>query len=134
MVKKQKSKSPFEGCKITVIIGDDNWEWGGGKGPTRAVVELESDIEYAMPSLSRVIEGCAYNPNGHTMGFRHEDMAVIVESQQITIIGAQDEEMAGRVIDWLTNAIDGTMKATWRKVDYDGRRTAISGPIVWGTQ
>ena len=77
----------------------------------RAVVELSSDISTAMPHMSRLIKGCAYNPEAHLMGFRYKDMGVIVEAKKITINKAEDEATAKIVIDWLRNIINATEKA-----------------------
>ncbi len=75
---------------------------------TRAVIELSGDISPAMPHMSRLIEGCAYNPGANIMGFRVKGMGVIVEAHKITINNAEDEVTAKAVIDWLKNIINGT--------------------------
>ncbi len=83
---------------------------GGGcpcqAGMIRAVVELSADISTAMPRMSRLIEGCAYNPEINLMGFRVKGMSVIVEANKMTINKADDEATAKIVIDWLRNIIN----------------------------
>ena len=85
---------------------------GGGcpcqAGMIRAVVELPADISPAMRSMSRLIEGCAYNPDVNLMGFRVKGMGVIIEAHKMTINNAEDEATARTVIDWLRNIIDTT--------------------------
>jgi len=87
---------------------------GGGcpckAGMIRAVVELSADISTAMPNMSRLIKGCAYNPEANLMGFRVKDMGVIIEAHKITINNAEDEATAKTVIDWLRNIINTTEK------------------------
>ena len=76
----------------------------------RAVVELSADISTAMPHMSRLIEGCAYNPEVNLMGFRVKGMGVIIEAHKITINKAEDEATARTVIDWLRKIINTTEK------------------------
>lgn len=54
-----------------------------------------------MPGLSKRIEGCGYSPEGDSMGFHFEDMSVLMERRRVTIVGAEDEEAARRLMDWL---------------------------------
>ena len=75
---------------------------------TRAVIELSGDLSPVMPRMSRLIEGCAYNPEANLMGFRYKDMGVIVEAKKITINNAEDEATARTVMNWLLNKINGT--------------------------
>ena len=72
----------------------------------RAVVELSVDISNVMPNMSRLIKGCAYNPEANLMGFRIKNMGVIIEAYKITINNAEDEVTAKAVIDWLRNIIN----------------------------
>jgi hypothetical protein len=73
---------------------------------TRAVIELSGDLNPAMPVLARSIEGCAYSPEGHSMGFCFENMGVIVERRRIIINNAEDEAQAWIVMDWLTDRFE----------------------------
>ncbi len=73
---------------------------------TRAVVELSGDISIAMPNMSGLIKGCAYNPEANLMGFRFRDMGVIVEARKITINNAENEAAAKTVIDWLRDIVN----------------------------
>ena len=72
----------------------------------RAVVELSADISTAMPRMSRLIEGCAYNPEVNLMGFCIKGMGVIVEAHKITINKAKDETEARRVVGYLRDMIN----------------------------
>ncbi len=65
------------------------------------------DINNVMPKLSKVINGCGYDPVNHVMGFRVEDYAVVIDGRQILIIGAENEMQARSVLDWLTDKING---------------------------
>ena len=100
---KDLAQSALENPKISIVHG-------GGcpcqAGIIRAVVELSADISTAMPGMSRLIEGCAYNPEANLMGFRVEGMGVIVEANKMTINKAEDEATARNVIDWLRNIIN----------------------------
>ena len=60
-----------------------------------------------MPKLSKVINGVAYDPVNHVMGFRVDDYAVVINGLQILIIGAGDKSQAQSVLDWLTDKIYG---------------------------
>ncbi len=68
---------------------------------TRAVIELSGDLSAIMPRMSRLIEGCAYNPEANLMGFRYKDMGVIVEARKITINNVKDEATASVVMNWI---------------------------------
>lgn len=105
MNKEHLDKSALENYKISIVKG-------GGcpcqAGMIRAVVELSADISTAMPHMSRLIEGCAYNPEVNIMGFRVQGMGVIVEAHKITINKAEDETEARRVIDYLRDVVNAT--------------------------
>ena len=72
----------------------------------RAIVELPADISPAMRPMSKLIEGCAYNPDANLMGFRIKGMGVIIEAHKMIINKAEDEATARTVIDWLRNIIN----------------------------
>ena len=100
---KKLAQSALENPKISIVQG-------GGcpcqAGMIRAVVELAADISTAMPRMSRLIEGCAYNPEVSLMGFRVKGMGVIVKAQKIVINNAEDETEARRVMDYLMDVIN----------------------------
>ena len=58
-----------------------------------------------MPGLSPLIEGCAYHPEGETMGFPFEGMPVVFEKRRVTVFGADTEAKAKRVLDWLDQKV-----------------------------
>jgi len=58
-----------------------------------------------MPGLSRAIEGCGYSPQGDSLGFHFEDLSVLMERRRVTIVGAEDEATARRLMDWLNDKI-----------------------------
>ena len=60
-----------------------------------------------MPKLSKVINGVAYDPVNHIMGFRVDDYAVVINCLQILIIGAGVESQAQSVLGWLAEKIYG---------------------------
>ena len=78
---------------------------------TRAVIKLSKDISSAMPRLSRLIEGCAYNPEANLMAFRFKNMVVNVEPRQITVSNIEDENDIKPLMDWLMNLINETDKS-----------------------
>jgi len=96
-------QSALENPKISIVKG-------GGcacqAGMIRAVVELSADISTAMPHMSRLIEGCAYNPEVNLIGFRIKGMGVIIEAHKITINKAEDETKARRVVDYLRDVVN----------------------------
>ena len=67
---------------------------------TRAVIKLSRDIRAVMPRISRLIEGCAYNPEANLMAFRFKNMTATVESRQIIIDHIEDEKMVQIFMDW----------------------------------
>ena len=99
---KDLAQSALENPKISIVQG-------GGcpcqAGMIRAVVELSADISTAMPRMSRLIKGCAYNPEVNLMGFRIKGMGVIIEANRIIINKAEDEATAKTIVDWLRNII-----------------------------
>ena len=78
---------------------------------TRAVVKLSGDISAIMPRLSGLIEGCAYNPKAHLMGFRFKNMTITVEPTQINIGHIEDETMVKAFIDWFVNINNSAEKS-----------------------
>jgi hypothetical protein len=54
-----------------------------------------------MPHLSKTIEGSGYHPEGDSLGFHFEDLSVLMEPRRLTIIGAETEAQAQRVMDWI---------------------------------
>jgi ArsR family metal-binding transcriptional regulator len=78
---------------------------------TRAVVQLSGDISSAMPRISKLIEGCAYNPEANLMGFRFKNMTITVEPKQINISHIEDETMIQTTIDWFVNCASSTEKS-----------------------
>ena len=105
MNKEHLDKSALENYKISIVKG-------GGcpcqAGMIRAVVELSADISTAMPRMSRLIEGCAYNPEANLMSFCVKGMGVIIEAHKITINKADDETEARMVVDYLRDVVNAT--------------------------
>lgn len=64
-----------------------------------------------MASLSRSIEGCGYDPRGDSMGFHFEDMSVLMERRRVTMVGAEDEATARRLMDWLKGRLEAAVKS-----------------------
>ena len=59
-----------------------------------------------MPGLGKLIEGCGYNPVGDSLGFHFEDMSVLMERRRVTIVGAEDEATARRLMGWLNGKVE----------------------------
>lgn len=72
---------------------------------TRAVIKLSGGISKAMPRLSRLIAGCAYNPEAKLMAFRFNNMIVRVESKQINVDHIEDEKMIKPFMDWFVDLL-----------------------------
>jgi hypothetical protein len=75
---------------------------------TRAVIKLSVDISWAMPRLSKMIEGCAYNPEANLLAFRFNNMTVRVEIKQINIDHIEDEKMVKPFIDWFVSLVNSS--------------------------
>ncbi len=60
-----------------------------------------------MPALSKTIEGSGYHAEGRSLGFHFEETSVFVEPVKITIVGAESERQASKVMDWLTGKLAG---------------------------
>ncbi len=63
-----------------------------------------------MPALSKKIKGSGYHAAGQSLGFHFEEMSVLAEPSRITIIGAETECQARRVMNWLVGKV--TVEAT----------------------
>ena len=77
---------------------------------TRAVIKLSNDISSAMPRISKLIEGCAYNPEANLLAFRFKNMVVNMESHLINISHVEDENEIKPLMDWLVSLINGDDK------------------------
>ena len=77
---------------------------------TRAVIKLSSNISSAMPRLSKLIEGCAYNQEANLLAFRFNNVIVNVESHQINISNIEDETIVKTFMDWFLNLLNGNDK------------------------
>ncbi|MDD5082506.1 MAG: putative zinc-binding protein [Dehalococcoidales bacterium] len=104
----QIDKPAAENYTISVVRG------GGGcpcqNWMLRGIVELPRDISAEMPAMSKLIEGCAYNPKTNIMSFRVQGMGVILEPRKITVNVIKDEAEARKVIDWVRGIQDITSK------------------------
>ena len=101
--KEHLGKSALENYKIS-IVKDEGCPCQAGI--IRAIVELSDDISTTMPHMSRLIEGCAYNPEANMLSFRMESKGVIVYAQKLIINNAEDEIEARRVVDYLRDVIN----------------------------
>jgi ArsR family metal-binding transcriptional regulator len=68
---------------------------------TRAVIELAHDISPAIEVLSQKVERCTYNPKVHSAFFMKEEMIISMYPKEITILRAENEAAAGKVMEWL---------------------------------
>ena len=73
---------------------------------TRAVINLEGDITYAMPIMGRVIEGFAYSEEVPIATFRYKDFGVIVHSRDILILNTGNEASAVEVMTFLKDIVN----------------------------
>ena len=71
-----------------------------------------------LPKLNKVLNGCAYDGVGHTLGFRVENFSVVIKDREILIIGAETEKQAREVLEWLASKVktDETKKIC--EIDY----------------
>jgi hypothetical protein len=67
---------------------------------------LSQDCRRALKGLSESIPGCGYSDRGDSLGFHHEDLSVLVENRQVSIIGAEDEATARKLMGWLQERLD----------------------------
>jgi len=77
-----------------------------GGGMARAVIKLDNDISSYLPYLDRQIEGCAYNREVGLIGFRKDNMVVIIHPLEIAIHKIVDEADALKILDWLKDILD----------------------------
>ena len=73
---------------------------------TRAVIKLSFDISEMMPRLSRLIAGCAYNPEAKLLAFRFNTMTVRVEARKINIDHIEDEKTVKPCMDWFVGLVN----------------------------
>jgi hypothetical protein len=59
-----------------------------------------------MPQMSRIIEGCGYNPEVHVLAFRFKDMGITVERDRILISKVENEAEVRRLMDWLRYVVN----------------------------
>jgi hypothetical protein len=78
---------------------------------TRAVIELPRDIGDMIPDLAQAINSYGLDSHKPSVGFRFEDLPVIVERNRVTVYGAYEEATARRLIDWLNDKITQLEKA-----------------------
>ena len=78
---------------------------------TRAVIKLSGDISSAMPRISKLIDGCAYNQGANLMGFRFKNMSITVEPRLINISHIEDETMIKTFMDWFVVVAENTDKS-----------------------
>jgi ArsR family metal-binding transcriptional regulator len=64
----------------------------------------------SLVTMSKLIEGCYYNPKASTMGFRMEGMGVIIGAKKIIVNNVKDESEARNVIDRIRGIRDITSK------------------------
>ena len=84
----------------------------------RAVIKLTRDINYAMPIMGRVIDGCAYNSEVPIAAFRYNNFGVIVHRRDIVINHAGDEASAMEVINFLKDIVNNADKITGKVRTY----------------
>jgi ArsR family metal-binding transcriptional regulator len=72
---------------------------------TRAVIKLKQDLTDALPVIARAVENSAYNNITHVVSFRYHDLGVIVYQKEIIVLGADNENKAIEVIDFLKSII-----------------------------
>ena len=63
-----------------------------------------------MPHLSRVIKGCAYNPEKDILAFNMQGKSVRVYAQKIVIDNVENETEARRLTDWLKDIVNAADK------------------------
>jgi|GEM_PF-1451922 len=72
---------------------------------TRAVIKLKQDLSDALPVIAGAVESSAYNDITHVVSFRYHDLGVIVYPREIIALGADSENKAIEVIDFLKSII-----------------------------
>jgi len=102
MIKENPGVSALENYEVSIVRGG---ACPCNAGMIRAVVKLPGDVSPAMPLMSKLIQGCAYNQKNNIVGFRIKGMGVVVEAHRITINNASDKATADTVICWIRNII-----------------------------
>ncbi|MFC2038496.1 hypothetical protein ACFLUG_01840 [Chloroflexota bacterium] len=74
----------------------------------RAVIKLKNNIGYLMPSLSKEVEKCAYDPEDQILSIRYQEMGISIRPRKIVIYNASDQATAQSVLDWLKTIIKFT--------------------------
>jgi hypothetical protein len=87
----------------------------------RAVIELSREISPALPLISTLVEGCAYNPETNQAAFNHMGHPVLIEPYKIVIYGVENATAAREILDWLKEKITTTIKP---------KKVAESIPVV----
>jgi hypothetical protein len=72
----------------------------------RAVIELSEDISPAMPIISKLVKGCAYNPEAHLAAFNIGGMPVVISAKELAIYGVENEVAARNVMAWLKELLN----------------------------
>jgi hypothetical protein len=73
---------------------------------TRVVITLYRDIGNLIPDLAKKVNGYGYDFHGPTVGFRFEDLPVIIERNQITLYAGDNEAQAHRLMSWLKEKLN----------------------------
>ena len=58
---------------------------------TRAVVKLSRGIGQELELISKLIEGCIYNPEANTAAFCKGSIIVTITCDEIRVLGIRDE-------------------------------------------
>ncbi len=63
-----------------------------------------------MPILERQLKGCTYSSTGPIAAFNHDDHAVIVEANKITIYNSESAMEAQAMVEWLNGFLEDSKK------------------------
>ncbi len=75
-------------------------------GITRAVIQLPGDFSTSFPALAARIPGCVHNKVSDLLAFRRDDHAVIVEGDQLIVMGIADISTARSFAAWFNGMLD----------------------------
>ena len=73
---------------------------------TRAVVKLSQGIGYELERISKLIEGCRYNPELNIAAFCEGRIVVSLKSDEISILGIRDESDAHHITGKIKNLLE----------------------------
>lgn len=74
----------------------------------RVIAEVSGQIQEVFPYLNATLEGCIYNHPALTLTFKKGDKIITLHPLHITLTKVDDEEEAGKILEWLQHLVNET--------------------------